>query len=252
MCRQLRCGEAERAYNPPKPQRGTGPVGLRGVRCAGHEANLTQCNTSLPMSVLAAGIAGDVGVVHYGSLVPSGQRPLWGWMSSGFCLQGPAAPRGICSAACAILPNIQSRALGSVLATLTSFAGGCNLGGLCQGYMCTPAHTACESGGSLVPAHPPSQPSSPSPLLQLHPGQQHLRSDHVTCPPRWCWVFSGPAVTHGGREEAPCWDVKLPGGGTGIAVGGGGWGGLSFGCHSVTHQGGIFLMTHSWGHLPLV
>ncbi|XP_061876059.1 scavenger receptor cysteine-rich type 1 protein M130-like [Colius striatus] len=29
-CRQLRCGEAEMAYNPPKAERGPGPVGLRG------------------------------------------------------------------------------------------------------------------------------------------------------------------------------------------------------------------------------
>ncbi|KAM7074453.1 antigen WC1.1-like [Ciconia maguari] len=67
VCRQLQCGEAEAAYNPPKPQRGTGPVGLRGVRCAGHEANLTLCNTSVPESALAAGIAEDVGVVCWGS-----------------------------------------------------------------------------------------------------------------------------------------------------------------------------------------
>ncbi|KAM6033108.1 scavenger receptor cysteine-rich type 1 protein M130-like [Theristicus caerulescens] len=67
VCRQLRCGEAETAYNPPKPQRGTGPVGLRGVQCAGHEASLTLCNTSLPESTLAAGIAEDVGVVCWGS-----------------------------------------------------------------------------------------------------------------------------------------------------------------------------------------
>ncbi|XP_059688481.1 scavenger receptor cysteine-rich type 1 protein M130-like [Gavia stellata] len=32
VCRQLQCGEAETAYNPPKAERGTGPVGLRGVR----------------------------------------------------------------------------------------------------------------------------------------------------------------------------------------------------------------------------
>ncbi|KAM9292503.1 scavenger receptor cysteine-rich domain-containing protein SCART1-like [Morus bassanus] len=67
VCRQLRCGEAEAAYDPPKPQRGTGPVGLRGVRCAGHEARLTLCNTSLPENALVAGIAEDVGVTCRGS-----------------------------------------------------------------------------------------------------------------------------------------------------------------------------------------
>ncbi|KAM6107460.1 antigen WC1.1-like [Phoenicopterus ruber ruber] len=67
VCRQLRCGEAGRAYNPPKPERGTGPVGLRGVRCTGHEANLTLCNTSLPESALAAGVVEDVGVICWGS-----------------------------------------------------------------------------------------------------------------------------------------------------------------------------------------
>ncbi|XP_074936244.1 antigen WC1.1-like [Phalacrocorax aristotelis] len=67
VCRQLRCGGAETAYNPPKPQRGTGPVGLRGVRCAGHEAGLTLCNTSVPENALAAGIAEDVGVTCEGS-----------------------------------------------------------------------------------------------------------------------------------------------------------------------------------------
>ncbi|XP_074994733.1 antigen WC1.1-like [Calonectris borealis] len=63
VCRQLQCGQAETAYNPPKPERGTGPVGLRGVRCAGHETNLSLCNTSLPESALAAGVAEDVGVI---------------------------------------------------------------------------------------------------------------------------------------------------------------------------------------------
>ncbi|XP_054660846.1 antigen WC1.1-like [Grus americana] len=67
VCRQLRCGGAETAYNPPKPERGTGPVGLRGVRCTGHEASLTLCNTSLAESALAAGIAEDVGVICWGS-----------------------------------------------------------------------------------------------------------------------------------------------------------------------------------------
>ncbi|KAM9603770.1 scavenger receptor cysteine-rich domain-containing protein SCART1-like [Morphnus guianensis] len=67
VCRQLQCGEAEKAYNPPKPERGSGPVGLRGVRCAGHEANLALCNTSLPESAPAAGVAEDVGVICWGS-----------------------------------------------------------------------------------------------------------------------------------------------------------------------------------------
>uniref|UniRef100_A0A663EWZ6 SRCR domain-containing protein n=1 Tax=Aquila chrysaetos chrysaetos TaxID=223781 RepID=A0A663EWZ6_AQUCH len=66
VCRQLRCGEAGTAYNPPKPDRGMGPVGLRGVRCAGHEANLALCNTSLPESAPAAGVAEDVGVICWG------------------------------------------------------------------------------------------------------------------------------------------------------------------------------------------
>ncbi|XP_064894307.1 scavenger receptor cysteine-rich type 1 protein M130-like [Columba livia] len=67
VCRQLQCGEAEKAYNPPKPERGMGPVGLRGVRCAGHEANLTLCNTSLPRSALLGGVVEDVGVICWGS-----------------------------------------------------------------------------------------------------------------------------------------------------------------------------------------
>ncbi|XP_072198589.1 antigen WC1.1-like [Excalfactoria chinensis] len=75
VCRQLRCGEAEGAYIPPRAQRGTGPVGLRGVRCAGHEANLSLCNTSLPE---ATGIMEDVGAVCRGSwrvrLVDGGGR----------------------------------------------------------------------------------------------------------------------------------------------------------------------------------
>ncbi|XP_042649918.1 LOW QUALITY PROTEIN: antigen WC1.1-like [Tyto alba] len=56
VCRQLRCGEAGTAYNPPKPERGTG-----------HEAKLTLCNTSLPGTALAAGLAEDVGVICWGS-----------------------------------------------------------------------------------------------------------------------------------------------------------------------------------------
>ncbi|NXD18413.1 DMBT1 protein, partial [Nothocercus nigrocapillus] len=65
VCRQLQCGKAEQAYNPPKPERGMGPVGLRRVQCAGKEARLTLCNTSLPEAA-PAGIAEDVGVVCSG------------------------------------------------------------------------------------------------------------------------------------------------------------------------------------------
>ncbi|NWS78409.1 DMBT1 protein, partial [Crotophaga sulcirostris] len=92
VCRQLQCGEAERAYNPPKLERGTGPVGLRGVRCAGHEASLTLCNTSVPESTLAAGIAEDVGVVCWGEC-PAG--PL----SSGLGEHQPRWQLGFLSAA---------------------------------------------------------------------------------------------------------------------------------------------------------
>ncbi|KAM8795458.1 scavenger receptor cysteine-rich domain-containing protein SCART1-like [Eudromia elegans] len=66
VCRQLQCGEAEQAYNPLKPERGTGPVGLRRVQCAGKETRLTLCNTSLPAAA-PSGIAKDVGVVCSGS-----------------------------------------------------------------------------------------------------------------------------------------------------------------------------------------
>ncbi|XP_071886435.1 scavenger receptor cysteine-rich type 1 protein M130-like [Anas platyrhynchos] len=67
VCRQLQCGEAEAAYTPVRAERGRGPVGLRGVRCAGHEADLSFCNTSLPQSMSAAEIMEDVGVVCRGS-----------------------------------------------------------------------------------------------------------------------------------------------------------------------------------------
>ena len=85
----------------------------------------------------------------------------------------------------------------------------------------TRAHThgACQRGGSLVPARPPSQPSSPSPPLQLHPGQQHQLPEQVTSPSCQRWVSRGRAVTHGRREGAPCWCGKLSRGGTGVAVG---------------------------------
>ncbi|XP_052635718.1 scavenger receptor cysteine-rich type 1 protein M130-like, partial [Harpia harpyja] len=88
VCRQLRCGEAGTAYNPPKPERGTGPVGLRGVRCAGHEASLALCNTSLPESAPAAGVAEDVGVICWGErrcTGPPGSRRVRLVNGSGHC-----------------------------------------------------------------------------------------------------------------------------------------------------------------------
>uniref|UniRef100_A0A8B9T1S3 SRCR domain-containing protein n=1 Tax=Anas platyrhynchos TaxID=8839 RepID=A0A8B9T1S3_ANAPL len=66
VCRQLQCGEAEAAYTPVRAKRGRGPVGLRGVRCAGHEADLSLCNTSLPQSTPAEGIMEEVGAVCRG------------------------------------------------------------------------------------------------------------------------------------------------------------------------------------------
>ncbi|XP_074851394.1 antigen WC1.1-like [Carettochelys insculpta] len=66
VCRELQCGVAEKAYNPPKSERGTGPVGLRRVQCAGNETRLTQCNISMSETA-QAGTAEDVGVVCSGS-----------------------------------------------------------------------------------------------------------------------------------------------------------------------------------------
>uniref|UniRef100_A0A452GKK5 SRCR domain-containing protein n=1 Tax=Gopherus agassizii TaxID=38772 RepID=A0A452GKK5_9SAUR len=62
VCRQLQCGVAEKAYNPPKSERGTGPVGLRRVQCAGNETRLTLCDNSTSETA-QAGIAEDVGVI---------------------------------------------------------------------------------------------------------------------------------------------------------------------------------------------
>ncbi|XP_067406887.1 antigen WC1.1-like [Emydura macquarii macquarii] len=70
VCRQLQCGVAEKAYNPPKSERGTGPMGLRRVQCAGNETRLTLCNISTAETA-QAGIAEDVGVVC------SGSGPIW-------------------------------------------------------------------------------------------------------------------------------------------------------------------------------
>ncbi|XP_039343937.1 scavenger receptor cysteine-rich type 1 protein M130-like [Mauremys reevesii] len=77
VCRQLQCGVAEKAYNPPKSERGTGPVGLRRVQCAGNETRLTLCDNSTSETA-QAGIAQDVGVVCSGELgsIPAGSRRI--------------------------------------------------------------------------------------------------------------------------------------------------------------------------------
>ncbi|KYO40694.1 antigen WC1.1 isoform B [Alligator mississippiensis] len=62
VCRQLQCGIAEKAYNPSKSERGTGPVWLRSIHCSGYESRLTLCNTSVSETA-QAGIAEDVGVI---------------------------------------------------------------------------------------------------------------------------------------------------------------------------------------------
>ncbi|XP_038270392.1 antigen WC1.1-like [Dermochelys coriacea] len=66
VCRQLQCGVAEKAYNPPTSERGRGPVGLKSVRCGGNETRLTLCDISLPETA-QAGIAEDVGVICSGN-----------------------------------------------------------------------------------------------------------------------------------------------------------------------------------------
>ncbi|XP_037750537.1 scavenger receptor cysteine-rich type 1 protein M130-like [Chelonia mydas] len=66
VCRQLQCGVAEKAYNPPMSERGRGPVGLKSVRCGGNETHLTLCDIS-PPETTQAGIAEDVGVICSGS-----------------------------------------------------------------------------------------------------------------------------------------------------------------------------------------
>ncbi|KAH1185414.1 hypothetical protein KIL84_018163, partial [Mauremys mutica] len=66
VCRQLECGVAEKAYNLPKTEQGTGPVGLRRVQCAGNESNLTLCIISTSETE-QPGIAEDVSVVCSGS-----------------------------------------------------------------------------------------------------------------------------------------------------------------------------------------
>ncbi|CAM5080944.1 unnamed protein product [Eretmochelys imbricata] len=66
VCRELQCGVTEKAFNPPKSGRGTGPVGLRSVQCAGNETRLTLCNISA-FETAQARITEDTGVVCSGS-----------------------------------------------------------------------------------------------------------------------------------------------------------------------------------------
>ncbi|CAM5081459.1 unnamed protein product [Eretmochelys imbricata] len=66
VCRELQCGVSEKAFNPPKTENGTGPVGLRRVQCAGNETCLTLCDISTSETA-QAGIAEDVGVLCSGS-----------------------------------------------------------------------------------------------------------------------------------------------------------------------------------------
>uniref|UniRef100_A0A8C8TBK0 Scavenger receptor family member expressed on T cells 2 n=1 Tax=Peromyscus maniculatus bairdii TaxID=230844 RepID=A0A8C8TBK0_PERMB len=67
VCRQLGCGEAQRAYDAPAPDHKTVPVGLSLVRCSGSETHLARCNVSVSQ-VVPAGTLQDAGVVCSGSL----------------------------------------------------------------------------------------------------------------------------------------------------------------------------------------
>uniref|UniRef100_F6TZP1 SRCR domain-containing protein n=1 Tax=Ornithorhynchus anatinus TaxID=9258 RepID=F6TZP1_ORNAN len=64
VCRQLRCGEARRAYSLDPTAHGpeATAMGLSDVTCAGNETHLTQCRVSIaPLSPV--GMAWDVGVI---------------------------------------------------------------------------------------------------------------------------------------------------------------------------------------------
>ena len=263
-CRQLGCGPAVSALGEAAFGEGTGPIWLEKVECRGTEPSLQDCwaqpgdsgacrhKEDAAVNCSGEGQGWDpsrgywqgagagvfpAGSQHGcrapeskavcaepGSLVPSGQQLLWGWMSSSLCLQGPAAPGGISWAACTVLPM----ALGSFLATLTSPTGGTLWVG-CVRDVRTRAHThtACQRGGSLVPAHPASQPCSPSPPLQLHPGQQHQPPEQVSCPPRQRWVFPGPGCDPQPEGRGSLLGCETPKRCPRVSGGGGVW----EGCH---------------------
>ncbi|XP_074239254.1 scavenger receptor cysteine-rich domain-containing protein SCART1-like isoform X1 [Saimiri boliviensis] len=67
VCRQLGCGEAQRAYDAPAPGRGSVQVALSRARCLGTETRLTRCNVSATLRE-PAGTSRDAGVVCSGSL----------------------------------------------------------------------------------------------------------------------------------------------------------------------------------------
>ena len=84
-------------------------------------------------------------------------------------------------------------------------------------YIDTPM--VCWGGESPLPAYPVSQPCSLFPPLQLHPGWQHPHPKQVSCPPPGAGYPQGQAVTQRWMEGAPCWGVKVSGGGTGVVGG---------------------------------
>lgn len=75
VCRELQCGNAEKAYYLPRSERGTGLVGLRSVQCAGNETQLMLCKTSHSQTV-PTGVAEDVGVICSGELLCDRKRML--------------------------------------------------------------------------------------------------------------------------------------------------------------------------------
>lgn len=70
VCRQLGCGEAQRAYDAPAPIFRRVPVGLSQVRCLGSETRLVHCNVSTSLLV-PAGTLRDAGVVCSGEWAAS-------------------------------------------------------------------------------------------------------------------------------------------------------------------------------------
>uniref|UniRef100_K7GGC8 SRCR domain-containing protein n=1 Tax=Pelodiscus sinensis TaxID=13735 RepID=K7GGC8_PELSI len=91
VCRQLQCGAAERAYNPPSSERGMGPVGMRRVQCAGNETHLIGCDNSTS-ELAQARIAEDIGVVCSGESFPDLTHVLWAAgrqaLTAGICPTG--------------------------------------------------------------------------------------------------------------------------------------------------------------------